>query len=147
MEEKINELTNKYIRLYAEFENYKKRTIKEKAHYHQQSQEQIFKEILPIIDDFERSLEASKSKEQIANEALKQGIELIYNKCQKVLKDFEIEAIEIQIGERFNEETSEAIMQKPIEQGEEAGKIVEILEKGYKQKGKVIRHAKVIIGK
>ena len=146
LQEQLVDSQNKYIRLYAEFDNYKKRTQKEKQSYSQKSQEQVLKALLPIIDDFERSLYALKKPSESAVVEIEQGVELIYTKCKKLLSSFGVEEIDIQVGQAFNEAYAEAIMSKPKEAGAKSGEVLEVIEKGYKQNGEIIRHAKVVIG-
>lgn len=146
-QEAMEALSNKYIRLYAEFENYRKRTIKERQAYEQHSQERIFRELLPIIDDFERSLSAKQAwGGDAASQAMEQGVVLIYNKCQSLLKQFGVQEVDVKIGQDFDDQTSEAVMKKPVENGEKVGSVIQVVEKGYMLNGSVIRYAKVVIG-
>ena len=147
VQEAMEALNNKYVRLYAEFENYRKRTIKERQAYEQHSQERIFRELLPIIDDFERSLSAKQTLGgDAANQAIEQGVVLIYNKCQSLLKQFGVQEVDVKIGQDFDDQTSEAVMKKPVENGEKVGSIIQVVEKGYTLNGSMIRYAKVVIG-
>ena len=147
VQEAMEALNDKYIRLYAEFENYRKRTIKERQAYEQHSQERIFRELLPIIDDFERSLSAKQALGgDAASQAIDQGVVLIYNKCQSLLKQFGVQEVDIKVGQDFDDQTSEAVMKKPVENGEKVGSIIQVVEKGYMLNGSMIRYAKVVIG-
>lgn len=147
VQEAMEVLNNKYVRLYAEFENYRKRTIKERQAYEQHSQEKIFRELLPIIDDFERSLSAKQTLGgDAASEAIEQGVVLIYNKCQSLLKQFGVQEVDVKVGQDFDDQTSEAVMKKPVENGEKVGSIIQVVEKGYMLNGSMIRYAKVVIG-
>ena len=132
---------DKYIRLYSEFENFRRRTAKEKIEMAQTASESVIKSLLPVIDDFER---AEKSIQNKDNKDL-EGYALIFNKFKKVLDQFSVKAMDIGSGSEFNADLHEAITQIPA--GENLkGKIVDVVEKGYLLNDKVIRFAKVVIG-
>lgn len=132
---------DKYIRLYSEFENFRRRTAKEKIEMAQTASESVIKSLLPVIDDFER---AEKSIQNKDNKDL-EGYALIFNKFKKVLDQFGVKAMDIGSGSEFNADLHEAITQIPA--GENLkGKIVDVVEKGYLLNDKVIRFAKVVIG-
>lgn len=137
------ESNDKYIRLYSEFDNYRKRTAKEKIDLSKTAGEDIFKAILPVIDDFERGIKAMDDAKDIA--ALKEGVDLIYNKFKNTLVQKGLEAMP-SIGETFDSEIHEAITNIPAPNEKLKGKVVDELEKGYKLNGKVIRFAKVVVG-
>jgi molecular chaperone GrpE len=142
-EEKINELNDKYLRLYSEFDNYRKRTIKERSDLIKTAAEDVFKAILPVIDDFERAIKANENVDDA--KAIKEGMQLIYNKLknnttQKGLVSFD------SIGETFNPDIMEAITHVPASDDSRKGKVIDEVEKGYKLGEKVIRFAKVVVG-
>lgn len=142
-EEKIAELNDKYLRLYAEFDNFRKRTMKERAEYLKYAGEEVFKSLLPVVDDFERGI---KANENISDaKAIKEGILLIHNKLNHVLKQGGIEAMDSK-GKEFDAETMEAITNIPAPTPDLKGKVVDEVEKGYMMNGKVIRYAKVVVG-
>ncbi len=138
----IKELNDKYLRLYSEFDNYRKRTNKEKADYIKSAGEDVFKAILPIIDDFERAIKANESVTDAA--AIKEGIALIYNKLKSAGQQKGLIAFD-SIGEVFNPDVMEAITNIPAADESQKGKVIDEIEKGYKLGDKVIRFAKVVI--
>lgn len=142
LQDELAEAKDKYVRLYAEFENHRRRTAKEKLEMIQSANEQLIKALLPVVDDFER---AEKSiKELTEKEASASGILLIYQKLKKVLDQFGVKAMDAQ-GD-FNPDLHEAITQVPTPDGSKKGKIVDVVEKGYLINDKVIRFAKVVVG-
>ena len=143
LQEKLNKLNDQYLRLAAEYDNYRKRTVKEKADLIKTAAEKVLVDLLPVIDDFERAMEHIEKSEDI--EALKDGVKLIYNHFQKFLKQQGVEEIEA-LGQQLNTDFHEAVQQVPVENQEQKGKIVHIVQKGYKLYDKVIRHAKVVVG-
>jgi len=139
----INELSDKYLRTVAEFDNYKKRKDKQLADIIERANEQFCFELLPVIDDFERSLNSdTKTK---SYKSLKQGIELIFQKFITILKKQGIEPIE-SIGQPFDPELHEAIMQVE-DQRKPSNAIVDEALKGYRLKDKVLRHSQVVVNK
>lgn len=140
---KVEELNDKYIRLYSEFDNYRKRTQKEKIELHKTAGEDIFKVLLPVLDDFERAMNAVNEAKDIA--AVKEGVELIFNKLKNGLQQKGLAAMESK-GQAFDADIHEAITNIPAPSEDLKGKVVEELEKGYSLNGKVIRFAKVIVG-
>lgn len=136
------ELNDKFLRLFSEFDNYKKRTNKEKLDLISTASERVIIGLLPIIDDFERAIQYNQKVEDIAT--VKEGFELIYNKMSALLKRFEIEEIPA-MGEVFNTDFHEAITHFPAPSDEMKGKVMDVTEKGYKIKEKVIRFSKVIV--
>lgn len=143
LEEQLAQQKDQYIRLYAEFENYKRRTQKEKLDFAQYANRNIMTSMLTILDDFERALkEISKSGD---SENLK-GVELIYNKFKNALIEKGLKSVEVKSGDDFNVDFHEAITQIPAPSDELKGKIVDVVETGYQLHDKVIRFAKVVIG-
>ena len=143
VEEQKKELNNKYLHLYSEFDNYKKRTNREKLELIETASEKVIINLLPIIDDFERANKANEKLEDIT--IVKDGFTLIYNKLLQLLKRFDVTEIEAK-GEEFNTDLHEAVTHFPAPTEEEKGKVIDVTEKGYKIKGKVIRYAKVVVG-
>ena len=142
-EELLAEEKDRYIRLFAEFENYKKRTAKEKMDYFQFANQEMMVSMLGILDDFERALkEMSKS----GLEAELQGVELIYQKFQNRLSEKGLKPMTVQAGDNFNVDFHEAITQIPAPSDDLKGKIVDVIETGYTLHDKVIRFAKVVTG-
>ena len=142
-EAKMAELNDKYLRLYSEFDNYRKRTIKEKSDIIRSAGEDVFKAIIPTIDDFERAIKANENVTDIV--AIKEGVSLIYNKFKSscVLKG--LEPMD-SMGKPFDADIMEAITHIPAPTEELKGKVVDDVEKGYKLGDKVIRFAKVVVG-
>ncbi|WP_312342879.1 nucleotide exchange factor GrpE [Chryseobacterium binzhouense] len=134
---------DRYIRLYAEFENYKKRTSKEKMEFFQYANQDMMISMLGVLDDFERAL---KEIAKNGSEADLQGVELIYNKFKNKLTEKGLKAMEVRAGDSFNVDFHEAITQIPAPSEELKGKIVDVIETGYTLGEKVIRFAKVVTG-
>ena len=142
--EKVAVLEDKYLRQVAEFDNYRKRTIKEKAELIKNGGEKTITAILPVIDDMERALQNMKGGSEEVS-ALRDGVELIYNKLLKTLQQEGMERIETD-GADFNTDFHEAIALVPAPTDELKGKILDCVQTGYTLNGKVIRHAKVAVG-
>lgn len=143
LEGKLQEFQDKHLRLQAEFDNFRRRTLKEKADLIKSGGESVLINILPVIDDFERALDSLKS---VADEdAGKQGTLLIYNKFKDFLKQNNIKEIEA-INQDFDVDLHEAITKIPAPSDELKGKVVDVVQKGYCLNEKVIRFAKVVIG-
>ncbi|MBR3938918.1 MAG: nucleotide exchange factor GrpE [Bacteroidales bacterium] len=140
--EKLAELNDKYLRLYSEFENYRKRTNQEKADLIKYGSEDTIKAILPIVDDYERALQAFGENDD--NAALKEGVVLIYNKLMSTLQQKGLKAIEAK-GEKFDENLHEAVAQFPASDEEQKGKVIDEVVKGYYLNDKVIRYSKVVV--
>lgn len=141
---KIEELNDKYLRLYSEFDNYRKRTQREKIELIKSAGEEIITALLPVIDDFDRAI---KNMNETADfNSIKEGIELIHNKFLSILKAKGLEYIENSVGKDLNVEFHEAITQIAAPNDSLKGKIVDEIEKGYKLNGKVIRYTKVVTG-
>jgi molecular chaperone GrpE len=143
LQAKINELNDKYLRLYSEFDNFRKRTAKEKIELIQTGGEDVFKSILPVIDDFERAIKSNLETTDI--KAVNDGVSLIYHKLKTTLTQKGLEEMK-SVGEVFNADVHEAITNIPAPSEDLKGKVVDELEKGYSLNGKIIRFAKVIIG-
>ena len=133
---------DKYLRLYSEFENFRRRTGKEKLEMIQSANEQLIKALLPVADDFERAENSYKNK----NEKDIEGFLLIYNKFKKTLEQYGVKAMSVGAGSDFNADLHEAITQIPAPEDKLKGKIVDVVEKGYLLNDKVIRFAKVVVG-
>ena len=134
---------DKYLRLFAEFENYKKRTTKERIELFKTASQELMTSLLPIMDDFDRGLaEIKKAKDK---ELLK-GMQLINDKFKKTLESKGLTVIEVKSGDQFDAEIHEAITQIPAPSEDLKGKIIDAVEKGYKLGDKVIRYPKVVIG-
>lgn len=143
LEVQIAELNDKYLRLFSDFDNYRKRTAKERMELAKTAGEDFFKAVLPVLDDFERGLKAMNEAADV--NALKEGVDLIYNKLNNTLTARGLEPM-ISIGNTFDADIHEAITNIPAPSDDMKGKVVDELEKGYALNGKVIRYAKVIVG-
>ena len=143
LQAKFNELNDKYLRLYSDFENFRKRTTKERIDLIKNGGEDIFKLMLPIIDDFERARTNMETAKDVPS--VKEGVELIYHKLVKELGNKGLKPMESK-GEVFDSEIHEAITQIPAPSDDLKGKVVDEVEKGYFLNDKVIRFAKVVVG-
>ena len=143
IEEKMAEMQDKYLRLSAEFDNYRKRTLREKIEISKYASQDLILKILPIMDDFERALKHLDSLEGC--EAVKEGIGLIYSKFNDFLKQEGIREIE-SLNSDFNVDLHDAVAKVPVDAEEKKGKVVDVLQKGYFLQDKVIRHSKVVVG-
>ncbi len=139
---KYAELNDKYLRLFSEFDNHRKRTAKEKLDLMATASENVIKDILPVLDDFERALQ---NMEKNGNEADLQGVTLIFNKLKDTLKKKGLEEIEAMNAE-FNTDEHEALTMIPAPEEDKKGKVLDVIQKGYKLNGKVIRFARVVVG-
>ena len=137
------ELKDRHIRLQAEFDNYRKRTLKERMELLKTASESLLISILPVIDDFDRAMQTVNLEEK--NSHIKEGVQLIYNKFQDFLKQNGVKEIEAKEQE-FNTDLHEAITKIPAPTEELKGKIVDVVQKGYFLNDKVIRFSKVVIG-
>lgn len=142
-EAKLAELNDRYLRLYSEFDNYRKRTIKEKSDIIRSAGEDVFKAIIPTIDDFERAIKANEIVDEA--EPIKEGMVLIYNKLVASCTSKGLEPMN-SLGTPFNSDIMEAITHIPSPTEDLKGKVVDDIEKGYKLGDKVIRFAKVVVG-
>jgi len=142
-EEKYNELNDRYLRLMAEFDNYRKRTLKEKMELTKNGGEDVLKGILPVVDNMERAMKSIETATD--TEAVKEGINLIYKKFQEFLTGKGLKEIEAQ-GLELDTDKHEAVTKFPAPSEDLKGKIIDVIEKGYTLNDKVIRYAKVVIG-
>lgn len=142
-ETKVAELQDKYLRQVAEFDNYRKRTIKEKAELILNGAEKTITAILPILDDMERALKNMDKMEDVA--AVKEGVDLIFQKFVKILGEQGVKKIETENAD-FNTDLHEAIAQVPAPSDEMKGKIIDCVKTGYTLNEKVIRHSQVAVG-
>lgn len=142
LQKQVTEEKNKYLRLYAEFENFRKRSAKERIDLIGTASADVLKEMLPILDDFERAIDSNKTASDI--ESVKEGFELLHNKFGRLMKSKGIESIDPK-DEMFDGELHEAIAQMPAQSEDQKGKIFDVVEKGYKLNDKIIRHPKVVV--
>ncbi len=143
LEEQLAELNDKYLRLFSDFDNYRKRTAKERIELAKTAGEDFFKSVLPVLDDFERGLKAMNEAADL--NALKEGVDLIYNKFNSTLTAKGLEPM-TSIGNTFDADIHEAITNIPAPSDDMKGKVIDEVERGYALNGKVIRYAKVIVG-
>jgi molecular chaperone GrpE len=143
LQQKIDELNDKYLRLYSEFDNYRRRTSKERIELGKTASAEIITDLLPVLDDFERAIKSAVDTQDC--NAVKEGVNLIFNKFRNILEKKGVKAIEA-IGQDFNTDFHEAITYIPASSEELKNKIVDELEKGYLLGDKVIRYSKVVIG-
>lgn len=134
---------DKFLRLFAEFENYKRRTAKERLDLFKTANQEVLQAMLPVMDDFDRALTEIRKTE---DDVLLKGVELIYEKLKNTLNSKGLEEVEVKAGDIFNADFAEAITQIPAPSPNFKGKIVDVLEKGYKLGDKIIRFPKVVIG-
>lgn len=133
----------KFLRLFAEFENYKRRTSKERMDLFKTAGQEVIVSLLPVMDDFDRALkELSKSDDK----EMFQGVELISNKFKETLKNKGLEQVEVEPGDKFDAEVHDAITQIPAPDKKMKGKIIDVVEKGFKLGDRIIRHPKVVVG-
>jgi molecular chaperone GrpE len=142
-EELYAELNNKYMRIHAEFDNYRKRTNKEKIDIISNANAGILKDMLPVMDDFDRAIQNNLTSDDI--DGVKEGFNLIYNKFKSILEAKGLKPMNSD-GEVFDVEIHEAIANVPAPTEEQKGKVIEAVEKGYYLNDKVIRFAKVVVG-
>lgn len=134
----------KFLRLFAEFENYKRRTSKERIEMFKTANQDVMMAMLPVLDDFDRARnEISKAKDK----NLSKGVDLIYNKFRETLRSKGLEVVEVKVGDTFDADIHEAITQIPAPTDKLKGKIVDVVEKGYKLGERIIRFPKVVTGK
>ena len=134
---------DKFLRLFAEFENFKRRTAKERIDLFKTANQDVLQAMLPVLDDFDRAMvQISMSKDEV----LLKGVELIHEKLKSTLVSKGLEIVEVRVGDSFNADFAEAITQIPAPTDDLKGKIVDVVEKGYKLGDKIIRFPKVVIG-
>ena len=143
-EEEVAAAKDKYLRLYAEFENYRRRTSKERLELVKTANEELILDLLSVVDDLERSLQIFENKEEVA--PMYEGIKLVYQKFSKVLTQKGLKPMELAPGSDFDSEYHEAVAQTPAPEEKLKGKVVDVVEKGYFLGEKVLRFAKVVIG-
>jgi molecular chaperone GrpE len=143
-EEKLAQEKERFIRLFAEFDNYKKRVTKEKQDLLRYSNSNILESLLPVLDDFDRAV---KELEKGDNSTVLEGVKLIYNKLFGTLKEKGLSLIEVNPGDDFNLDVHEAITQIPAPDESLKGKIIDVVQQGYLLHDKVIRYTKVVVGK
>jgi len=141
---KNDELKDKYLRLFADFDNYKKRMAKERLELMDSAGKDIIKNILPVIDDFERAQKALQNSDDVS--AVKEGLDLVYQKLFKTLESKGLKPME-STGKQFDVDHHEAITEIPAPTDDLKGKVVETIERGYFLNEKILRHAKVVVGK
>lgn len=142
-ESKYNELNDKYLRLYSDFDNYRKRTIKEKGDLISSASGDIMKDLLSVLDDFERAIQSSEQSDD--PDALKEGFQLIYNKFKNTLTAKGLKPMDSK-GEVFDIDLHEAVTNIPAQEDADKGKVMDVIEKGYFLNDKVLRYAKVVVG-
>jgi molecular chaperone GrpE len=140
LNETINNEKDKYVRLFAEFENYKRRTAKERIDLFKTAGKEVLSSLIPVVEDFKRAL-----NQEDVNREDNQGIKLIYNKLIETLKNQGLEELEVEIGDSFDSEIHEAISQIPAQDDDQKGKIIDIIEGGYKLGDQVIKFPKVVV--
>lgn len=143
LQKELQEQKDKYLRLSADFDNYRKRTLKEKIELAKLAGEEILVKILPVLDDLERAMKSIEEAHDL--EAVKEGMNLIYNKFKEYLNQQGVQEIDA-MHQEFDTDVHEAVTQIPVEDKELKGKVVDIIEKGYTLNDKVIRYSKVVIG-
>ncbi|SFW73233.1 molecular chaperone GrpE [Sinomicrobium oceani] len=155
LSEELGKEKDKFLRLFAEFENYKKRTAKERIELFKTAGQDVVSAMLPVLDDFDRALneiqkqakhDNETSKNEVVNELLV-GVELINNKFREALKGKGLTEIETSQGDAFDAELHEAITQIPAPSDDLKGRIIDVIEKGYQLGDKIIRYPKVVVGK
>jgi molecular chaperone GrpE len=143
LQEELSNEKDKFLRLFAEFENYKRRTAKERIDLFKTANQEVLQAMLPVLDDFDRAwAQVSKSDD----EALVTGVQLIHDKLRTTLVSKGLEEVEVKAGDIFDADFAEAITQIPAPNDKLKGKIVDVIEKGYKLGDKIIRFPKVVIG-
>ncbi len=142
--DELSEIKDKYLRLLAEFENYKKRTFKEKLETINTASRETILAILPVLDDFDRA--KAVAEDESTKETFSEGVELVYNKLHAALQGKGLKAMETN-GQPFDPEYHEALTEIPAPTEEDKGKILDTIEKGYTLNDAIIRHAKVVVGK
>ena len=143
LQEDLAKEKDKFLRLFAEFENFKKRTAKERMDLFKTANQEVLQVMLPILDDFDRAMiQISKTED----EDMVKGVELIHEKLKTTLTSKGLEQVEVRVGDTFNADFAEAITQIPAPTPDLKGKIVDVVEKGYKLGDKIIRFPKVVIG-
>lgn len=144
LEAEVAELKDKYLRLYSDFENFRKRTAKERIDLIKTASEEVLKDLIPVVDDFERAFKAAENETEV--DKIKEGSQLIFHKLVRVLESKGLKVMEDLIGKPFDADTQEAITQIPAPTEEMKGAVIDVVEKGYTLGDKVVRYAKVVTG-
>lgn len=144
LQDELSEARDKYLRLYSEYDNYRRRTAREKLELMQTAGEDLISNLLPVLDDFERAETAFSTKTEL--KVLKEGVDLISQKLVNILQQKGLKVMDTREGADFDADLHEAITQIPAPKKKLKGKIVDTIEKGYYLGDKVIRHARVVIG-
>ena len=144
LELEVQQQKEKYLRLFAEFENFRKRTAKERIELFKTASQDVMQSMLPVMDDFDR---ASKEINKSDDKPLVEGVNLIYNKLKEALKSKGLEVMNVNAGDSFDADLHEAVTQIPAPDKKMKGKIIDVLEKGYTLGDKIIRFPKVVTGK
>lgn len=139
----ISELKEKHLRLLAEFDNYKKRTSKERYELLNTASKSVIQALLPVLDDFERAI---KSSDSAPDDAFKEGVRIIHSRLYNIMQSQGLKAMESD-GEAFDVDLHDAITEIPVDDASKKGKVIDTVEKGYLLNDKIIRHAKVVVGK
>ncbi|HEX2969918.1 MAG TPA: nucleotide exchange factor GrpE [Bacteroidales bacterium] len=142
LQEKLAEMQDKYLRLSAEFDNYRKRTLKEKMELSKYAEENILSKVIPFMDDFDRAIQHLDTAD---NDAMKNGISLIYTKFSEFLRQNGVSEIE-SVNKDFDVELHDAVAKAPVEDENKKGKVIDVVLKGYYLRDKILRHAKVVVG-
>ena len=143
-EEEQEDYKDRYLRLYAEFENFRKRTSRERLELFSSANQELMTALLPVLDDFERA--AKQLPKDESAKAFVEGLELIRDKFQKTLVNKGLKSLDIQVGEEFDVDRMEAITKIPAPEDKLKGKVVDVIEQGYKLGEKIIRYARVVVG-
>lgn len=144
LEAEVADLKDKYLRLYSDFENFRKRTSKERIDLIKTASEDVLKDLIPVVDDFERAFKASEGESDPVK--IREGNQLIFHKLVRVLESKGLKMMEDLTGKPFNPDTQEAITQIPAPSEELKGMVIDVVEKGYTLGEKVVRYAKVVTG-
>jgi molecular chaperone GrpE len=144
LEAEVAELKDKYLRLYSDFENFRKRTAKERIDLIKTASEDVLKDLIPVVDDFERAFKASEHETDLSK--IREGNQLIFHKFLRILDSKGLKPMEDLIGKPFDADRQEAITQIPAPNEELKGKVIDVVEKGYTLGEKVVRFAKVVTG-
>lgn len=143
LEKDILEEKNQYLRLYAEFENFRRRTAKERIELISTASADVIKDILTILDDFERAIQSNEKAEDLT--AVKEGFHILHNKLAKILEGKGLKSFD-SLGQKFDADKHEAIAQVLVEEKNKKGIVIDVVEKGYALNEKIIRHPKVVVG-
>ena len=144
VEDELADMKDKYLRLYSEFENFRRRTAKERLDLIQTSTEDLMRSLLPVLDDYDRASDQMEKAEDV--ESVKEGVALIHTKFRQILESKGLKEMDSSVGNEFDAEMHEAITQAPAPSDDLKGKIIDEIEKGYQLKEKIIRFPKVVIG-